>query len=1358
MSKTKRLTFKLIAAWICFHLFISSFLTFAAQESAPNTTNSTSSTNTVFFVSPTGNDSSGNGSIEAPFKTITKARDTVRQLIANGMTSDIIVYIRGGNYYLDSPIVFTPEDSGKNGFKVIYKNYNDEQPIINGGQSVTNWTPEGNNIYKAKISNVKNFYTLFENGERSVLARYPNQGAPREGYLRVAEMVDKNPNYQFKFAPNEIPHISNITDLQVNYWPGGTNGEFNWQQDRHGVTSIDYDECIISLDGRTNYEMGKGSRYFLQGAKEFLDAPGEFYFDSTTSTLYYYPRKLPIEEQDIVYPKMSRIIEFRGHSETALTQNIVLEGLTIRNSDTTKSSNSADDIGAIDLRNTRNITIKDCIIHNAGVHGIYMHYYNQENIIYGNSIHDVGYSGISLFAGWVTSKYVSKKNIIQNNHIYNIGQISGGEPGISLTASGENIVSHNLIHDGNRAAITIGAAPVIANILGKNIDGILATEENMYDFSQSRKNRIEFNDISRMNMDSQDSGIFYTWGPGKDNIVNNNHLHDSNIYFSFGFGLYLDDESGHFTVTNNIISDLQKSGGGTLNGSLYTKSVENKLFNNFIINTPNAQTGYLTTGPNATHGPTKDITFERNIIYNGGKDLHGTQGWTDDKFKSFDYNLYYNENGIYTTSQTKKASLEEWKTVLNNKFDQHSIVADPGFMAPEQGDYRLRYDSIAPALGINDIDTYSIGLKEDFKYVDKNDPLDRLFLMSDTNGIKSYVDLNTSTTKKAKLTLKGRSVIGYPYDLSDAEISYVSSDPTVAEVSSDGVIEAKSDGVATITATVVPKAQEALPNNLQSKLKNAIALRVGNSYTYVNGKLTPVDTENPEVVPIVQNGRTLLPLRFIAETLGCNVDWNEAEQKIRMESDKYTIIMNINDKEYMVNRRKYTMDEPPQIINGRTMVPLRTIATALKKQVFWDESGIIVISDIENIFNKENDDLLIKTLNRMFPSPLSISITALVNDSFDSVVAYTDRTVLKPDEVISIQAFGKTKYGRYLDLKDAKITYTSSNNNIASVDNNGAVTSKNMGTANITAAVEMNGITKKGTATVNVVDAIIEELNISLKQAALSPGNSTEIVLTGKLSNNEPLKKEEVQVTYESSNPEVVTVDENGIVTAHAEGKSSIVATVNRSGSVSKTSLNVIIFKDDPDSLPKPWKVKNYGNASGTATTLDGSEFIIYSNGYDVWGNTDECTYLYQETNSTKEDEVSITAHIGPMTNTHKDAASGLMFRSSDSADAKIVHTRLLPNGTTIIVMRKEQGGGCDYAVGPSFSFPEGATLRMTKKGTTVSLEYLRAGTWYNIMNVDIDLGDNVLAGIGIFSHDNDQIMEAKIGSPTVEVKKASKK
>ena len=759
----------------------------------------------IYFVSPDGNDSytgtlpnpTSDGK-DGPFRTIQKARDTVRKQIAQGMSSDIIVMLRGGNYYINSTLSFDWRDSGRDGYKVVYRNYPGEEPVIIGGQPIKNWEHYKGNIYKAKIDPTWTFHTLYENWERATLARHPN-----EGYFRVAKISD-SPKKQFIFFQEDVPQISDTANLQVFIWPGGPKGYWNWVSEIINVKEVDYEKNVITLSHETIYELGAGSRYFVQRSLDLLDSPGEFYLDERTGTLYYWPRELPIEEQTIIAPKVKRVIEVRGSPDNP-ARNIRFEGLTIRCSDLPEEFTTWYGWDAlIYLENVENIEIKYCRIMNAGLHGVCLGKLAQNNTVYGNLVYDIGHTGIILQGLGRTIKYINKHNQIINNHIHHVGQIIRHGDGIILEHSGNNIVSHNRIHDCPRHAISLHSCSP-SMIIGETIDGIFVTRENAKDFAHTRNNNVSFNDLSDAMKDSQDGGVINTWGTGTGNLIYNNLIHDIEIPFtgtgSFGFGLRLDDASDNFTITKNIIIGL-RSGGGSLWCPVHLKGVGNRFFNNIVANN-DAEKGTLGSHEYETRygvEPNRELIIEKNIFYNSGDNIYHFDNWAENRFSKADYNIFYNENGSYGVSGVPDANnLEEWKQILDGRYDRHSIVADPLFMDPENGDYRLRYDSPAYALGFEDPDFENIGLKADFPFADPNDPLDKIFVKAE-NDNKAWTILFTS--EEVQLYVFGRTKTGYVADLTDATITYSTDNTNIVSVNSEGVVTAKSEGVAKIRVSV----------------------------------------------------------------------------------------------------------------------------------------------------------------------------------------------------------------------------------------------------------------------------------------------------------------------------------------------------------------------------------------------------------------------------------------------------------------------------------------------------------------------------------------------------------------------------
>ena len=116
---------------------------------------------TVFYVSPDGSDS-GDGSFTSPFATISAARDAVRKI--NGdMSSDITVYLRGGDYRITEAIEFDKRDSATNGHRISYMAYPGETPVINGAKKITGWTKYNDKLYSAPLDRDYKLRNLYVN-------------------------------------------------------------------------------------------------------------------------------------------------------------------------------------------------------------------------------------------------------------------------------------------------------------------------------------------------------------------------------------------------------------------------------------------------------------------------------------------------------------------------------------------------------------------------------------------------------------------------------------------------------------------------------------------------------------------------------------------------------------------------------------------------------------------------------------------------------------------------------------------------------------------------------------------------------------------------------------------------------------------------------------------------------------------------------------------------------------------------------------------------------------------------------------------------------------------------------------------
>lgn len=119
---------------------------------------------------------------------------------------------------------------------------------------------------------------------------------------------------------------------------------------------------------------------------------------------------------------------------------------------------------------------------------------------------------------------------------------------------------------------------------------------------------------------------------------------------------------------------------------------------------------------------------------------------------------------------------------------------------------------------------------------------------------------------------------------------------------------------------------------------------------------------NFDVPPQIIHGRTLVPMRAIFEALGASISWNNTTKTVQGSKDSIKLKMTINSNTYYINDEAKTSDVAPIIQNGRTLVPLRIIAESLQCKVDYNgstnvvtiESGTSTSSIITNNYTDED--------------------------------------------------------------------------------------------------------------------------------------------------------------------------------------------------------------------------------------------------------------------------------------------------------------------------------------------------------------------------------------------------------------------
>ena len=139
------------------------------------------------------------------------------------------------------------------------------------------------------------------------------------------------------------------------------------------------------------------------------------------------------------------------------------------------------------------------------------------------------------------------------------------------------------------------------------------------------------------------------------------------------------------------------------------------------------------------------------------------------------------------------------------------------------------------------------------------------------------------------------------------------------------------------------------------------ALYVGSNKAFVNDIEKQIDEGNKDVTVFVENDRSYVPIRFISENYGGNVEWIPQTQTVNIIFPQRTISLSIGVNEITIDGVKQTLDVSPIIRNDRTFLPLRACTEAIDKEVFYSK-GLILISDIPDILDVTWDEDIVDML------------------------------------------------------------------------------------------------------------------------------------------------------------------------------------------------------------------------------------------------------------------------------------------------------------------------------------------------------------------------------------------------------------
>ncbi len=191
------------------------------------------------------------------------------------------------------------------------------------------------------------------------------------------------------------------------------------------------------------------------------------------------------------------------------------------------------------------------------------------------------------------------------------------------------------------------------------------------------------------------------------------------------------------------------------------------------------------------------------------------------------------------------------------------------------------------------------------------------------------------------------AIIGYYVYRSDSEYGFDGeplNDFTVSECAwVDNTAQAGPTYTYYVTAVYGDGQETEGSNEVEISLTSkSVTLTIDNETAEVNGQ--PVVMDQP---PIIVDGRTMLPFRFIAENLGADVTWDPDTNTVTAVWEGITVVLTVGSQTAYVDGEPMLVNVPPVIVNGRTLVPLRFLANAFGWDLQWNDVTRTVTVRIE---------------------------------------------------------------------------------------------------------------------------------------------------------------------------------------------------------------------------------------------------------------------------------------------------------------------------------------------------------------------------------------------------------------------------
>lgn len=678
----------------------------------------------ILYVSNTA-DNSGDGTLNKPFSSLESAYN-----VAKNMNCDVTVNVLEGTYNVSKPINLS---GSSDEYTIFVKGSQNGETVIDGGKKLGTFSEvSGKNYLVCDVADESEIYELYVNSHRAKMAQteyvYYSSSTKADDNYAVLNFSGQNA------LPFDLSTSKNLFISAVNEWSYAISPVKNFLYE-------DSDNQTVKLDALNynTYTLLQSNQYALcfMNSMDLLDSPGEFYFNSETKKLYYYPLFGENADNITAYiPKSEGLLKIDNAKNVTFEnitfkhgtwnkpykngyQNGQAECYVLNNSELAKRRTEFPKIpptwtntwlvtnpSQVELTNCESVVFENNSFMNIGGGGIKFDDKNENCSANANVFYDIGGAAVTIGAPWHNEilfgnmDKITRNISVTNNFIRKTAQVLQGSCAISAYYTDSCNISHNDIAESSYSGITLGWG------WGNDVE-------------DCKNNIISNNKIVNILSDLWDGNHIYTLGNMPGTKIEGNYLGRTDESCGGG-GYYPDEGSMNIQVNNNVIE----------NGRNWTFNLTDYMIKR--VSTDKDGNGVYENIP-------KNITYRGNFVNYLNKYRMRLQEGNPSKYTMSDQELTPDEilagftelsdfsTNVEVQAIINDAGLEEEYKYLENKISSLSLEVDNGIKKQRYfdsddyfeicaGDCNLEEGTYGTTVAYNTSDGCNVGVNRGGRY------------------------------------------------------------------------------------------------------------------------------------------------------------------------------------------------------------------------------------------------------------------------------------------------------------------------------------------------------------------------------------------------------------------------------------------------------------------------------------------------------------------------------------------------------------------------------------------------------------------------------------------------------------------